>query len=183
MSVSSTIDIRQMLYPNGRTGPMGEIGVWGVLDVVAGDATGGTSLIAATFRNVTNKLGVSISVLGLGTSSAVNEAVQVVFAHRMPGNESLAWMLETAAVGGPNVTDVRWRDSRHDPRTVWYPVNLTPPIAPPPQPNFSVAGGNVNGVTNTFRASGYLWPHMMLQQQVTRLPRILLGAGGRVPRE
>ena len=163
-----------MLYPNGRTGPLGEIGVWAILQVVAGDGSGGNSVTAASFRNATNKLGVSIAFFGMDYSSTTLQIAQVVFAHRMPGNESLFWVISSLSVGGPSTSGILPSESQFNPRTVYYPVSLVPPFTA--QPNFSITTDNVNGVTNTLRAFGYLWPHMMLQQQLTRVPAVQIQA-------
>lgn len=168
MSVSLTQNVKQVLYPQERVGPLGEIGFWSFLASLAGDGTGGLSTIVLTWTQITNRMGISLAMINLRTSSSAPETGQMTFAYRGPNNESLTWNVDTIA--GSAASQMRPRDIHHNPATIYYPITLRDPTVLLADININAVTGNVTGVTNTFEGFGYLWPMMMLQQQPSRVP-------------
>jgi len=174
MAVLLTADVKQTLYPRAAVGPLGEIGFWSVTESLLGDASAGESVIAMSFQDVTNKMGFSISYVTFSTSSTAAEIAELVLAYRGPNNESFLWHLATGGIVGPGTSGMIPSNTLFRDRTVFYPVTLRSPTVLFLEPNMTLRTGNVDTVSNSLRAYGYLWPHMMLQPQPSSKPVVTI---------
>jgi len=175
MAVAVIGDVTRVLYPQGRVGPLGEIGFWAQILSVIGDATGGNTTILVDFPQTTDRLGISWAAASLSSNAATSGSGLAAWTYRGPANESLRWHMNFVSLTDPTDAAMFYRDIWRDPRVVFYPVTQRNPTVSVLQPNFLVTSPNTDTVTTTLSVFGYFFPHMMIQQQPTALPRIDVG--------
>jgi len=119
MAVVGASTIELIFYPEGITGPDGEIGLWSSETSLTGDASGGTATNTTLFPATQTYYGFSVDYVAAQNSDAVVRAFEVSLTTGIPGFPVIVHTLLTVIANG--VGRAHGTTPIESPRTIYSP--------------------------------------------------------------
>jgi len=167
VSVVTTGNAALQLYPDGRPGPAGEIGVWAGNLNLAGDGTGGTLSMTITLLGLADVLAFTLDAVYVAViGGTVDREFMIQIDPFVPGGTIMEWKLLADAITGLGRSTQLGRD-------VPSLVTVLSPTVSDPTILAQVTNPGVSE-TGALRTFGKLYPHQYIQRSAQVIPGIII---------